>query len=48
MNVVILELTKSETNKFGFNLEGNLQLVAQLLSALFKAVAEGTLKLEIP
>ena len=30
----------------GFNLEGSLQLVPQALSALFKAVAEGRLKLE--
>lgn len=30
----------------GFNLEGSLQLVPQALSALFKAVAEGGLKLE--
>jgi len=48
MNVVILELAKSETNKFGFNLEGNLQLAPQPPSALLKAVAEGRLKLEIP
>ncbi|WP_035359269.1 quinone oxidoreductase family protein [Edaphobacter aggregans] len=30
----------------GFNLEGSLQLVPQALSALFKAVAEGRLKVE--
>ena len=36
MNVVILELAKFETNKFGFNLEGNLQP----LSTLLKAVAQ--------
>ena len=30
----------------GFNLEGSLRLVPQALSALFKAVAEGRLKLE--